>query len=234
MKRILIFIFLTCAYISEAQQYDNDAWLWANLNLEKKINKKLSVLLRLKSRWNNNISQHDLGYTRLAVTYSPLDKIKFQLGYDYGMKMRGTGYYGNRHTYLVAAFFRHDFGRFKFIYRNRLQMRFHDLNISDDGYIPYLTDRNKFTLRYEATKRFEFYVAEEIFIPLMSPQAKGITRSRSFAGMTFNTTKHQSLNIYFAFQAQLQKNDWYNPRDKYSSSPLNHDYIYGIGYNIEF
>lgn len=234
MKRILFLALLITAFGLTAQEFDNDARFWAHVNLEKKVNKKFSVYLRLKSRWDNNISRHELAYGRLGITYGPFEKIKFQLSYDYGQRIKNRGYYGDRQTVAIAGIFKHDFGRFKFIYRNRLQFRFTDVGVSDDGYIPRITDRNKFTLRYEATKRFEFYIAEEIYIPLMSPQAKGITRSRSFLGMTFNTAKHQSLDIYFAFQAQLQKNNWYNQRNKYDNTPLNHDYIYGIGYNIEF
>lgn len=234
MKQILSIILISILVSANAQEYDNDANLWGHVNLEKKINKKFSVLLRLKSRFDNNISRYELGYGRLSVTYSPFKDFRLQAGYDYGFKIRNPGYYGNRQTYIIAAMFKKDFRRFRFAYRNRLQIRFHNLNISDDGYIPYLTDRNKFTVRYEATKRLNFYLAEELFIPLFSPTVKGITRTRSFAGLVIKTTKNQSVELYFALQNQIQRNDWYKQRKSYPNGNLNRDFIYGIGYNIEF
>lgn len=234
MKQFLCLIFISLSVsVLHAQEYDNDANLWGHLNLEKKINKKFSVILRLKSRFDNNISRYELGYGRLSVTYSPFKDFKILAGYDYGFKIRNAGYYGNRQTYIIAAMFKKDFRRFRFSYRNRLQVRLNNLNISDDGYIPYVIDRNKFTIRYEATKRLDFYLAEELYVPLMSPSVKGITRTRSFAGLVIKTTKNQSIELYFALQTQIQENNWYKQHKKYSKA-LNRDFIYGIGYNIEF
>lgn len=236
MKRIFIFIFLSFVIRISAQEYYNDARLWANIYIDKKVNKFLNIHLNQKNRWNQNISRFELGYADMGITIHPFKtrNIKFLFDYVYARKQTKVGSFSPRHTFYTAVIFRKDYRRFRFMYRNLVQVIYKDYNTSKYGYIPYFYDRNKITVKYEATKRFEFYVAEELYIPLFSPQVKGLTRSRAFVGMFINTTKHQQLELYFSFQQQLARNDWYSQKNKYPNTLLNHDFIYGIGYSFQF
>ncbi|MGZ3899021.1 MAG: DUF2490 domain-containing protein [Bacteroidia bacterium] len=236
MKRIIILILICYSCQFYAQQYYNDTRLWVNIYIDKKINNRLDIHLNQKNRWNQNIQKFELGYADFGVTVKPFKNrsIKFLLDYVYARKQRNNGDWSPRHTFYTAVILRKDFRRFRFMYRNMLQATYKNIDISKTGYIPYLYDRNKVTIKYQATKRLEFYVAEELYIPVFSPQAKGISRSRAFAGMFIAITRHQQLELYFSFQQQLLRNDWYKQKNKYPNSLLNHDYIYGIGYSFQF
>ncbi|MBA3665567.1 MAG: DUF2490 domain-containing protein [Bacteroidetes bacterium] len=236
MKRIILFILIGYSSQLLAQQYYNDARLWANIYIDKKVNKWLNIHLNQKDRWNHNIQKFELGYADMGITIKPFKNrnVKFLFDYVYARKQQNNGLWSPRHTYYTAVVFRKDFRRFRVMYRNMVQATYKNPGTSKTGYIPYFYDRNKITIKYEASKRFEFYIAEELYVPIFSPQDKGISRSRAFAGLFINTTRHQQLELYFSFQEQLVRNDWYKQRNKYPNTLLNHDYIYGIGYSFQF
>jgi hypothetical protein len=95
-------------------------------------------------------------------------------------------------------------------------------------------DRNKLTIKYEASKRVSLYVAEEIYIPLNDPEIKVPSRSRSFVGTLINITKHQQLDLFFMYQKQLRVTNWYKQDISYPYLPLVQKFVYGIGYTIDF
>ena len=234
MKRNITLLFLFFHLFASAQRYYNDAQLWFNLYLEKKVTKKFLVHLNQQDRWTNNVSQYELGYADVGITYKFTKNIKILADYVFTEKKRNIGSFSTRHQYYIALVFKKDVGFWRFSYRNMFQFQYNDPYTTKDGFNAYYYDRNKFTIKYFATKRFDFYVAEELYIPLNNQQLKGLDRSRSFIGMFYNTTKYQQLEFYFMIQAQLQKGDWYKQHNYYPNYMLNHDFVYGIGYSIQF
>jgi hypothetical protein len=77
-------------------------------------------------------------------------------------------------------------------------------------------------------------VAEELYFPLNNQQMKGADRSRSFIGMFYNINRHNQIELYYMFQAQLQYGGWYKQDDTFNDHQLNHDFVYGIGYAFQF
>ncbi len=233
MKRICAFISLLFS-LSCSAQYLDDAQLWLNFDLEKKINNKFDAQLSLKGRGTDNVSQFGRAAIDLGVVYKFNKNIKLMADYVFIQKKRKSDSYNSQHQYYLALILKKDFGKWQFNYRNKFQCRFKSVKTSEDGYIPYFYDRNKLTIKYEATKRFVFYVAEEVYIPLNNPQIKGLSRSRSYAGTFIKTRKKQHLELYFLYQVQLQNGDWYNQDDSYYFDPLKRNFVYGVGYTIEF
>jgi hypothetical protein len=234
MKGIFVLIFVISFRFISAQRFYNDAQLWFNLYLEKKISKKFAIHLNQQDRWTNNISWFDLGYADVGVTYKITKNIKVLADYVFAQKKRNIGGFQSYHQYYIALILKKDFHRLRFSYRNMFQLQYYDPYTSYEGFVQYFYDRNKFTIKYFASKRFEFYLADELYLPLNNPQVRGFQRSRSFAGLFYNVKKDQQLEFYFMFQAQLQQGNWFKQKNYYDNSPLKHDFVYGIGYSIYF
>jgi hypothetical protein len=214
--------------------YLDDAQLWLKLNLEKKLSNKLGVQLILKGRGTNNITQFGRGAVDIGLVYKVHKNIRLMGDYVFIQRKRNSDLYRTQHQYYVALILKKELGKWQFKYRNRFQCRYKSPNTSDDGYIPYYYDRNKVTIKHETTKRFSFYLAEEVNLPFNNPQVKGISRLRSFAGTLIKITKKQQLELYFMCHLQLQNGDWYDQDDSYYPDPLKRNFVYGIEYTIEF
>jgi len=234
MKRILIIISFFVYSFNPAQQFYNDAQLWFNLYLEGKVSKRFAVHLNQQDRWAQNISQFDLGYADVGLTYKFNRNVKILADYVFAVKKKLNNSYSLHHQYYIALVLKKDVRKWRFMYRNMLQLQYYDPYSSYEGFVRYFYDRNKFTIKYAPSKRVELYLAEELFLPLNNPQVKSFQRSRSFAGLFYYLTKDQQLEFYFAFQAQLQNGDWFKQNNYYDNSLLKHDFIYGIGYSIYF
>lgn len=237
MRRLFLSIFILIAFKQVAQTYSyNDAQLWFNLYLEKKINKKWAAHLNQQDRWTENISRFNFAYADIGLTYKFTNYFKVMADYVFTQKKRPDDSYGTVHQYYVAAVLKKEWRRWKFSYRNMFQYQFNNPYTSYYALTPFFYDRNKFIVKYEYNKYFTFYVAEELYIPLNSPQIKGIDRNRSFAGLFFNTYKHQQLELYFMHQNRIQNGEWWKQHKSYDATNyiLEKDFVYGIGYSIDF
>ena len=233
MKNICAVIILFLS-LSGSAQYLDDAQLWLNLDLEKKLNDKFDLMLSLKGRGTDNVTHFGRGAVDVGIAYKVNKHIKLMADYVFIQKKRKSDSYNTQHQYYLAAILKKNIGKWQFSYRNKFQCRYKSINSSDMGYIPYFYDRNKLTIKYEATKRFTYYVAEEVYTPLNNPQIKGLSRSRSYVGALIKTVKKQYLELYFLYQVQLQNGDWYDQDDHYYFDPLKRNFVYGVGYSIEF
>jgi hypothetical protein len=243
MKRYCISMLLLTRIFAFAQGNSfNDAQVWFNLYLEKKITKKFCIHLNQQDRWTNNVSQFNFAYSDIGITYKITKDIKILADYVFTQKRVNIQdanmdhYYGTIHQYYIAMTFKKDIRRWRFMYRNMFQFQYNNPYTSYYGLIPYYYDRNKFIVKYELNKRFTYYVAEELYIPLNNPQIKSIDRTRTFIGMFYNIFKHQQLELYFMYQDRLQNTTWFKERTNYNtySYILEKDFVYGIGYSFSF
>lgn len=235
MKKKLTAVLLFLSMIGAAQTYYNDAKLRATLYLEKKINKKLFLYLAQQNRLDYNLSRYERASVNFGGGYKLTGNIKVEADYTYIWKASNDGSFTPSHWLSAAITFKKDAGRFKFLYRNKFQARYKQPGISNDAYIPHLYDRNKLTVKYDVNKRFDVYVAEEIYIPLNSPVLRfQPTRTRSIAGVDIKTFRHQELELYFMFQQQLAHGSWFKQSD-FNKNPYTYrDFIYGVSYKITF
>jgi hypothetical protein len=235
MNKVLLSIALLFVFgFWRSQTNSDDAQLWLSLKLEKRITDHFGVFLNLKGRAVNNAMVPGRGAADLELFYKFSKNIKIQGGYVYVQKLRQNGTYRTLHQLRASVILKKDVRRWSFIYRNMLQARTRSFMEASDNYNFYYYDRNKLTLKYELNKRFSLYGAEEVYIPLNNPQVKGLSRSRSFLGTLMNVTKRQQLELYFMYQVQLQKGDWYKQDVSYANEPLARRFVYGLSYTIEF
>jgi hypothetical protein len=233
MKRLLIYLSLITGPILHSQDYYNDAQFRFNLGIEAKITKRFGFTFNQQDRWQKNVSDLNRASFDFGLSYKINRFMRVKADYVLIQKKNKFNYFLPRNWFYVALFLKKDFKRWKIVDRNLLQLR-NGITNSEEAYVQRYYYRNKLTLKYEITKRFEGWVAEEVYIPLNSPQAQGIDRTRSFIGITMVTFKGQSIDFYFMYQAYLQKNEWFNQKNKYDSSPLKRNYIFGINYFISF
>jgi hypothetical protein len=234
MKKTLLFIFLVSGLTGSAQEYYNDAQLWLNLCFEKEVTKAFDIRLKFQNRFNQNVSELGRAYVDIGLTYKINKHIKLMADYAYVQKRSNSGLYRPRHVGSAAVLFRKDIKFLSFIYRNMLQARFIDPYNSKAGYVGYYFDRNKFTVRYELTKRFSLYVAGEVYVPLNDPLGFAISRTRSYLGTIIDLTRSQQLELFFMYQMQLRRSDWFDQDNDYPNTPFKRYYVYGVTYKISF
>jgi hypothetical protein len=233
MKKIVAGIGLLYCCTCLAQKYANDAQIRAGLNLEINLSKKFSVYIKNQERFTHNVSLFSRASGTIGLAFKLWKNLRISGDYSFISSMSSEGYYSNRNWYSLALLAKKDIKRWRLSYRNKVQARMQGMN-SDRMNEVHIYDRNKLTLKYELNKRISPYLAEEIYIPLNSPMIKGLERSRSYAGIMINTFRHQQLELYFMYQAELQRNTWFKQQKYYDGQPLSRDYIYGVKYNIEF
>jgi hypothetical protein len=220
-------------FSSGQQEYANDAQLRTHVVIEKKITSALSVNLGQQSRFTKNMTTFSRSAIDLGVTYKITRNIRLSADYIFIHRLNKYNTFNTRNRYNVAATFRTKKDRWTFLYRNLFQIREGNMNTDETHLIKYY-DRNKVTVKYEATKRFTFYIGEEAYVPLNDPTWKGINRTRSYLGTEINLTRSQTLEFYFMYQARFNNSNWFKQTKSYDNSPLRRDYIYGVAYSFSF
>lgn len=235
MKPFALACLLSVSAISGSfaqRSYYDDAEVRAHFSLETKLNRRWTLHLDQQYRFGENVSRLTRGSGDIGLTYKVSKHVKLLGDYTFIQAGKRNGSFATRHWFSGALMLRGDVDRWRFVYRNMVQLRNGDMN-SEEQYLSKLYDRNKLSIRYEATKRFTFYTAGEIYIPLNNPQVEGIDRSRNFLGVLIRTFRHQELELYFMYQHQWQKGGWWDQSDRYPDPHYNRDFIFGIGYGIE-
>lgn len=232
MKRVTTCILAFHGLLCLSQNYNNDAQIRLGVSVEKKLSKRFSLYVQQQDRITNNVSEFHRASGTAGLSVGITRNIRLYADYTRIYRRNGDVIEA-MNRYSAALGLKKDFGRWRFSYRNKVQFRYQAENSEQTNEL-HLYDRNKVEARYHLNKRLAFYLAEEVYIPLNSESTTGIERSRSYAGMLFNTFKHQQIEVYFLYQAQLQQNDWFKQRKSYPGDPLKRYYVYGINYNIEF
>ena len=214
MRAGILILYIFCLFsplISKAQ--NNDAALWTNVYLEKKLTKRYNVHLNLLSRFTENYSQLGLAYADVGFTYKLKKYINVNMDYVLLQSRRLDGTYKTRHQYYINMVFKKDLGRWRLSYRIMFQNQYTDLLYSEKGRIPYYIFRNKFTLRYTLNKYLTPYIAQEFYYHFKDGSNNGFYRSRSFVGVFYSLTKRSTLELFYAFQKGFNV---YNPQNVFA------------------
>ncbi len=209
--------------INAQTEYEDDAAVWINIYLEKKINKNWDIHLNQQNRFNENVKNYGMGYADFGLTYSFNKNVKILGDYVFVQRRVLDGTYSTRHQFYTALVLKKELRKWSFIYRNMLQIQVKDVYTSEDGAVPEYYERNKLTIKYKMNKYFTFYTAEELYLPFYQVRNKGLDRSRTFVGFFYNLSKHTNIELYMLYQHQLN-----------AFNATNRDYIYGLGFSQEF
>jgi hypothetical protein len=197
----------------------NDACLWLNLSMEKKINKKISLEAGQEFRFNENYSELGTFFTELGATLKYNKHISFSVYYRYSNKRYLDDMYQFRHRYFVDLSLRKKTKPVTIILRSRYQS-FAETSYEEDLPEKYL--REKLSLKYDLNKKFEPYCYTEIYFPLNNPQNNRIDNLKFALGIEYSLTKHQSFDVYYLIQKQV------------NVKKANTDFVTGITYKYSF
>ena len=131
---VLMIFFL---YDTKAQLPQEDAALWTNMYLEKKIVKRFNVHLNQQVRFNNNISRFHFAYADVGLTYKVAKFMNATMDYVYIERhhisnKHNSEYFSTRHQFYFNLTFKYDINKFRLNYRTMVQAQIKDVYSSDN------------------------------------------------------------------------------------------------------
>lgn len=225
MKKIVYSIILILAGLLlalDSYSQVQDANLWMNVSIEKKIIPSLSVTLNQEFRLNENITELGTFFTDIGLTYKINKYLRISASYRFTNKRRLDDSYSKRHRYYFDLTVRKKFSPLILSFRTRFQSQYTDVFSSVEGKTPEYYSRNKLTLKVDAGKNIQPYIYAELFSPLKRPYDIFIDHSRYCLGVEYAINRMHSIDVFYMFQKE------YNVRNPET------DHIIGIGYYISF
>lgn len=199
----------------------NDAGLWAEIGVEKKITQAWSLEYVHCTRFNENISEAGSIINEIGVNYK-LNK-KSQISFFYRSNFQRQ----LNNMYVPVSRFCMDFshrlkpgifvvtGRLRFQHQQKNSL-FYDVDGSTAN-----TVRPKISLKYPVA-RFTPYFSGEVYIPVFYNEYKPIDKVRLQAGIEYEISKQQSVDLGYLIQREFFEN---NPKT---------DFIIQLGYKFSF
>ncbi len=231
MKLVILYIIITLFITFTnnklyAQVIYPDAGSWNTINVDYKINKKLSTVFTEELRFKENFSRLNLLYTNLGLEYKFSDVFKAALVYRFIEKYQDDNSFSFRHRLMLDLTLKKKFGKIGLSYRQRIQAEKRDIYSSDIGYLPEWYSRNKFTLKYDTDKRYTPYVAIELRYQIKNPREwqsdNTLHRNRYSLGVDYKINKKSTFGFYYLIQREY---NIVNPQNLY---------IVGLEYSISF
>ena len=219
----IILLLLISFSFARAQDYEDDAQLWLNLYVEKKLGDHFDVHLSHSSRFGENVSNYRLGYGEIGLSYARNQNIKVTAGYSLRKRRNLNGTFSDRHRVYANVLLKKKSDRFTLSYRYRFQAELRDVYVSEYGMVPLFYDRHKVTVKYELFKRWDIYVTEELFYPYQQERKKGLDESRSSFGLIFDLSRRTTLQGSFIYRHELN-----------AFNRTNRDFVYALAYAYEF
>jgi hypothetical protein len=197
----------------------NDAGLWTNITIKKKITKNFDASVTEELRFNENITELGTIYTDIGAEYEILNGFKAGAFYRFVCKRRLDDSYSKAHRYYFDLSYGYAIKRFEIGYRIRFQSQYKDYNSSPEGHVPEYYIRQKIHFAVNTKTRFDPYLDAEIWYHLYSPWSD-FDNIRISAGIVTRITKHHFIDTGFIYQQEFNV-----------KHPVT-DYIIYLGYKI--
>jgi hypothetical protein len=206
-------------FATRGRGQENDAGLWTNFTLEKKITREFSIVVTEELRFRENITELGTFYTDVGAEYKIWKGLRAAADFRYINKRNPDGTYRQSFRYYGDLSYRQKVHRFTAGYRIRLEVQYAQPGHSELGGVPEWYIRQKLFFDYNTKSRFDPYLSGEIWYKANEP-ATGFDQYRIQAGAQIRITKVQSLDLGYIFQQEFNVPD---PRT---------DYIIYIGYKV--
>jgi len=183
----------------------NDAALWAGIELDKGIYKKLDGHLKMAGRLNENFTHADYSFIDLGVDFKLNKYIGVTSAYVMNFKNSRMGNdWNTRHQWYGNVKLKYKLGDFKFTNRNQLQTNLEDSRTNRGDWFY----RNKTKITYQINKQFSPYIGYEAYFLLgYKPQnERGTYRNRYTAGLEYSLNKRSSFSLGYLVQTQTRRN----------------------------
>jgi hypothetical protein len=221
-KCLWLFFSLMVGISAPAIAQVKDAGLWASINLEKKLSRKVSIHFTEELRFNENITELGTFFSELTGEYKFSKVLSISGGYRFINKRRVDDSYSKRHRYLFNLNVKGKVGQLGMNLRIRYQSQYADVESSPDGQTPSNYVRPKLTLKYDLNKKYMPWAYGELFVHVNRADGVLLDNYRAGAGFEYDFSKRSSIELGYLINGELQvANPWT-------------DYIISIGWNYIF
>jgi hypothetical protein len=208
-RSFFIFIFCLSSHFIPAQTEDLGSWL--TFSVDKGIVGNLSFNFDQELRLKDNITNINLLYTNLGLTYKFNKYFRFSGVYRFIDKHKTDDTYGIRNRFYGDLVFKYKVSKFSFGYRARFQSEWRKAGYGSSlGKMPEIFLRNLFKISYKLNDKFSPYIGTELRWQLQNPKipwGNGFDRTRFFAGMDYTINEKLSAGAYFLLQKEWNVND---------------------------
>ncbi|MBK8846325.1 MAG: DUF2490 domain-containing protein [Bacteroidetes bacterium] len=219
--RFLINVTLAVLVATECYSQQQDAGLRLNLEIEKKVTKRLSVSLINRLTFNNNITECGSAFTGIAAGYKLNKWLTIGGQYRFMQNRNLDNFYDDRQRFIGELSAQKKIGKVEVGIRMRYQSTINGIAITE-AYQHQTRDllRARVQVRYKLSKKYSVALREEIFYRL--GQLNNLQGMRTSAAFSYNVTRHHQLDLlYFVHQElNLKANDT--------------DFIFSVGYGFTF
>ena len=177
-----------------------DAGLWMNLNVEKKLTENLSLQLNQFVRLDENCSEigtwgSEVGFNRLITK-----KSKFAVMYRLMGRRRNDLSYSFRHRFFADISRQSQWRGMTFQARVRWQMQYRDVNSSLNGWNyaeKYI--RTLFFASKRITYHWSAFAMAELFSPVLIAGKTSFAPDRTmrYVGLNFRHNRHSEIILYY-------------------------------------
>ena len=233
-KQFLLVILFISAKAYCIAQY-NDAQLWENIYIEKNITKRWIARVNEEGRITNNITNPSFYYFDIGVNYKMSKHFHFEFAYVIGQKENNAfnEAWTTRHQAYIAVTLREKFGDFSINDRNMVQWQVQDIYTTATGKFPQYMLRNKFTIKYDKSFKWQPYISDEIYYQVNQLPGENMqyhfNRNRTFLGLYYNVNLINQWEAYYLIENNFNQ----NPESK-NPSQQNINWIIGLGYSHTF
>ena len=225
MKRIFAILLLIIA-VRQVNGQTQDFGSWMTVSVNKDLGKKFVLGVDQELRLRHNLSDLNLIYTNIGITWKMTDYLKTSLVYRFIDKHKDDGFWGIRHRIYFDLVGKVKKGDLNFSARGRIQSEWRGAGYEAVyGNVPEIYFRNQYKIGYKVTKDIEPYAGAELRWQIQNPRIpyhNGFDRTRFFGGVNFDVGKHQIFGIYF-----LNQYEW-NVVDPETLYILGVEYTYNI------
>lgn len=233
---LLAALLLTTA---EVKAEGDDFGLWAEVNVEKKISRNLSVDGGVELRTRDHVKTVDRWSGSIGASYKLTDWLKASAGYTLlydnnekwnDKQTKVANFWGTRHRFNVSLTGSVDFGNLSVSLRERWQYTYRPEKtvertkvskgtVEDKTYNGKGKNvwRNRLQLKYKVSKVWRPYVNGETFV------SNGMDKYRLSAGTEIRLSKQHSFDVKYLFQKSCGDDDEEGNR-----------HIIGLGYTFKF
>jgi hypothetical protein len=221
---VLVLFLLAAALPSFAYEPIRDLWQWNTFSIDKKINDRWSASFDEEVRLFHNISQLNLCYTNLGLSYKATKFLKISIVYRSIQKKQADGTFSFRHRLYTDWICKKKADQFIFSYRARFQAQVRDYYSSSDGQEWEKYWRSKFEVRYDGLKKIQPYVAAEFRYQFRNNRLTEanymFNRGRYAIGFDYGINKKNTIGAYYLLQKEFNINA---PED---------DSVLGLSYSL--
>lgn len=202
-NRIFALILVLATSFSVMAQREQDALLWMNVSLEKKITRKVSLFVEPNIRVNQNISSVENIFSDFGLGYKFKGPFSASLNYRTGLNRNKELQFLSYHRVYVDGSFKEKIAdKIRIAIRLRYQQQISAAQREEDWDDVRKTVRVRLKLAPKWNKRITPSISNELFYRV-NFEDRGWNRMRISGGAEYAIDKRKSLELYYTHQRAI-------------------------------